>query len=711
MPLISLPPSVVGLTGGYSDRFDIGTGEGRPGGVETVLEYNGAILNNRKWQDAILVNQIEGLADPDVRDSREVNPGRHGETYYNAFYGGRTLVLTGKIRAHTLDKLHDMQMGLKEVFGDLSVERPLYFRTGDVDKDVFIFCKKSQPIVMTEVQQNLNFERDFQITLRASNPMFLSYIEQMLYVPFGYVDPFATNAVVDYKSWVKNPNAAINTTGYTGSATTGTPTLGRVVDGTALSGTAYEISDTTTGAGSVSVVSSENDSTVNGMVAPSQPVLFRARVKVVSATGAITSLGVNRRVFNNVSGQIDTNNVATQNSPVVGTWYDIAGITTMPAAAAYANIDARLNVNAAGTYVVRVEHFQIVPLAVSDPDPGYFDGTMAYNRWTGTPHASYSERMTTTGLESTFTATPAGQAWVQASKLRAQAGKTEVLAQISPILLANQRLSLDYTPDATLTAASHETSLSCKYIDANNYVYGVARHTTNGPTLQIFKVDSGAAPVQLAASASTTALVAGTSYTLRCAINGNLITVDHFRTSDGAQILTQTYTLAGADATKFGAGVKGGNAIRLMSPSQGWTYDNLGIESIALTNTTAFTAINQGNAPSLPKLKVYGPLSAATTGGPAISLLNDADASALILLNAKSNSTLAIADGNYIEIDCDKRTVKEYDSLGNFIANRFDQIDVTSNWMTLTPGENPIEIITYAPSQPKLELRHRHTYL
>lgn len=176
--ITSFPPAQVGLTSGAADRFLLGTGRGAPSGVESIFEYNGSLFNVRSWQDTFLVISIDGLADPDIRDQREVNPGRHGETFYDAFYGGRTIVLTGRIRAGNIRKLRDMQMGLKQVFGDLSKELPLYFRTGDVARDLFINCKKSQPIVMAETQANFQYTRDFQVTLRASSPFFKSYMEQ-----------------------------------------------------------------------------------------------------------------------------------------------------------------------------------------------------------------------------------------------------------------------------------------------------------------------------------------------------------------------------------------------------------------------------------------------------------------------------------------------------------------------------------------------------
>lgn len=193
MGIVVLPAYEAGLTSGDPDIALPGTGEALPGGVETILEYNGAYLNIRDWIDTYLVTQIDGLGDADLRDSREVNPGSHGETYFQSYYGGRTIVLSGRIRAHTLGKLRDMQMGLKQMFWDTSVERALIFRTGNINRDAMIFCKKSQPIVMSEIQQDFRFYRDFQITLRASNPRFYSVLEVVNSTKYGYTETFSVS--------------------------------------------------------------------------------------------------------------------------------------------------------------------------------------------------------------------------------------------------------------------------------------------------------------------------------------------------------------------------------------------------------------------------------------------------------------------------------------------------------------------------------------
>lgn len=175
--IISLPRPGITLGSGSASERIIGTKKSGPRGIEAVLMYNGLTMNVTEWVDTYLITNINGIDDADVRDSRDLNPGDHGETPFNSYYGGRSIVLTGKIVAKTIWKLRDMQQALRAAFADISTEMPLIFMTGDINTDLYIPCKKVQPIQMPDAQKTANhFERDFNITLRASNPRFLSSV-------------------------------------------------------------------------------------------------------------------------------------------------------------------------------------------------------------------------------------------------------------------------------------------------------------------------------------------------------------------------------------------------------------------------------------------------------------------------------------------------------------------------------------------------------
>lgn len=177
MGLVSLRTALETLGTGGPNRSIIGTKESGPRGIEAIIEYNGLYLNVREWIDTFLVTTIMGIDDADVRDSRDPNPGRHGETPGIALYGGRTIVLQGKLQTKTIWKLRDMQQALRAAFVDLSVENPLIFHGAAPEDDLQVYCRKSQKIEMADTQTTENhFERPFSVTLRASNPRFKSII-------------------------------------------------------------------------------------------------------------------------------------------------------------------------------------------------------------------------------------------------------------------------------------------------------------------------------------------------------------------------------------------------------------------------------------------------------------------------------------------------------------------------------------------------------
>jgi hypothetical protein len=157
-----------------------GFGATVPAGIEAILDYNGLWLNVQKDYERYHVTSIDGLFDADVRDTRDSNSDDDGEQTLNSFYGGRTLVMAGQIQAHGVKRMRQMQENLRTAFADTKREKPLRFRMVDSDLDHFIMVKKIAPISGIEQQVNLKAWRDFQITLRASNPRFLSQALQLI---------------------------------------------------------------------------------------------------------------------------------------------------------------------------------------------------------------------------------------------------------------------------------------------------------------------------------------------------------------------------------------------------------------------------------------------------------------------------------------------------------------------------------------------------
>lgn len=147
-------------------------------GLEAEIRYNGLVLNqsvaNAGSGPRYRITDIGGLDDADVRDAREANPMRDGELALPAYYGGRTITLTGRILARSVAEMRTMQADLKRTFGSLEEARLAFYNDAGSTNYIFINARKSAPIQIRELQANQYPHRDFLITLRASDPRFYS---------------------------------------------------------------------------------------------------------------------------------------------------------------------------------------------------------------------------------------------------------------------------------------------------------------------------------------------------------------------------------------------------------------------------------------------------------------------------------------------------------------------------------------------------------
>lgn len=221
MPIL-LPRPEVGLgTGAVGDKVP-GSKFAMPIGLEATFEYDGLYLNMQQWLERYMVTSIAGFDKANIRRNSEPNPDTHGTTPMNPLWGDRTMVISGKIIAKTLEKLNDMDQALRTPFLSLD-EKPLLIRTGNIDRDAYIMCAL-QDVNVPRDQKNYSFERDFQLTLTASNPRFLSYRQQALSgVPVTGVDPlilkpfnrgnFQADVLMMFTGGVTNPSIYNRTNG------------------------------------------------------------------------------------------------------------------------------------------------------------------------------------------------------------------------------------------------------------------------------------------------------------------------------------------------------------------------------------------------------------------------------------------------------------------------------------------------------------------
>jgi hypothetical protein len=117
------------------------------------------------WYD---VTSVDGIWDEDVRFEAHEKPQQHGGVSGDAFYQGKTIVLSGLIRAKNLTLLRTAQRKLQQSFYDMTANRLRF--TLWAESEVFLTCRKSQKLDMPEQQLGPGYTRTFTLQLYADDP-------------------------------------------------------------------------------------------------------------------------------------------------------------------------------------------------------------------------------------------------------------------------------------------------------------------------------------------------------------------------------------------------------------------------------------------------------------------------------------------------------------------------------------------------------------
>lgn len=146
------------------------------------------------------------------------------------------------------------------------------------------------------------------------------------------------------------------------------------------------------------------------------------------------------------------------------------------------------------------------------------------------------------------------------------------------------QVTLKITTGAVANPAAG-VGLALRRLDSNNNLLMSMIASTSA--IVIYKFDGGV--YTSLASVAVPALAANTSYWLRARAEGNLLIAEWFTavpTPTSTPAATVSYTLAGADATKFGAGVAGDVGIRTDAIPTDWRYDDFQVEPYTYRNRT-----------------------------------------------------------------------------------------------------------------------------
>jgi hypothetical protein len=402
---ILLPSAQTGLGAGTPDEGLPGTGLAAPPGVEAVYGYNGLVINDRNVVDQYVVKEIGGFGLPELRDNREPNPTDHGETPFDPLWSGRVITMSINVRSKTLDKLRDMEQALRQAFTSLD-ELPLTMHTGDPYSDVYTNCRIVS-LDKKESQDGMWFRRDFMLTLRASDPRILSFVRHL--EQEGPPRNIINRSI--------NPSAETTSAilGFTAS-TSGQPAASVVrTQDWAKAGTwsdRYRVTINDAVAGTTPAVARHTAAATSGG-ATGRPVTagrfyaFRVSTRIRPGS-AIPTSAYARVAWYKADGTSSAISLADNGpavlAPAAGSVNDLYAIIQAPADAAYADPRVRYDLGAGVQALdVDIDAWMMVDLGTSFTGPvreqtnaadvpAYFDGSFTGYRWTGTAHASTSER-------------------------------------------------------------------------------------------------------------------------------------------------------------------------------------------------------------------------------------------------------------------------------------------------------------------------------
>jgi hypothetical protein len=209
MTPILLQQFAQGLWAGDSARALPGSGTSSPPGLEAVLEYNGVFIHDRSVVDKYRITSMEGLhGGPTVRYSSDPNISAHGSRPGNNLWGDRPFILEGRIEAHNIGKLRDMEQALRTAFYS-TVERPLILHTGNINRDVYLMARINDKLGLKEEQTRRDHVyRDFQITMTASDPRIYSINQRTYSTSFGINDDFSSGVA----AWTIDSGSAYTVT-------------------------------------------------------------------------------------------------------------------------------------------------------------------------------------------------------------------------------------------------------------------------------------------------------------------------------------------------------------------------------------------------------------------------------------------------------------------------------------------------------------------
>jgi hypothetical protein len=148
-------------------------------------------INDRTYIDLLIspwyyikVDTVDGYWGADISAESHPVPGAHREVSGDTFRRGKTITLSGTIRARGLLELRQAQRYLQMMFWDVSGPRKLIHQTWEVDEEIYFWCKPIQDVAMVERVENDDYRTQWSVALRVDDPRTRKLSDDTFYPTF-----------------------------------------------------------------------------------------------------------------------------------------------------------------------------------------------------------------------------------------------------------------------------------------------------------------------------------------------------------------------------------------------------------------------------------------------------------------------------------------------------------------------------------------------
>lgn len=155
-------------------------------------ETGSFIINDRAgspdlWSESpyyyISADSVDGLRGADISSEAHPIPNAIGESPGDVFRRGKTITISGKVKALNLSALEQGVDYLEEMFAEKNLRKLVMTRWAD-GITVYFNCQINQDLAVVETIDSFDYQYLFTVGLRASDPRSRKFSDDTVYPPW-----------------------------------------------------------------------------------------------------------------------------------------------------------------------------------------------------------------------------------------------------------------------------------------------------------------------------------------------------------------------------------------------------------------------------------------------------------------------------------------------------------------------------------------------